>query len=176
MSTTLNVHPFVTHRVEPKPETEPAKITKDQLAAKKLACEFSQETLDAWVQSAKNSFTSVHRCYGENPYTFLQNLQTLILDGYRLHPDMFPIITHYGHTEIAISKPEAQQAAELEQVIVETTASYYESLRKEREEYAEMCGEFAVQESRIEAEEKQAAKEAKLREQAIKLALEIKSL
>lgn len=151
-------------------------ITKEQLAKAKDAATFNQDTLDAWVNTAKRLYEPSEEFISANPKEWALTIQSQLDEGYRVAEEFFPIIHVPTYYSIRLTKPSEVQAKELEQVVIEATASYYEAIETEKAKYAEMCGEFAVQESRIEAEEKQAAKEAKLREQAIKLALEMKSL
>lgn len=151
-------------------------ITKEQLAKAKDAATFNQATLDAWVDTAKRLYDSTEDFICTHPKEWALTIQTKVDEGYRVAEEFFPIIHVPYYYSVRMTKPAEAQAKELEQIVIEATASYYSAIETEKEHYAVMCGEYAVQESRKEAEEKQVQKEAKLREQAIKLALELKSL
>lgn len=146
-------------------------ITKETLAKAKEAAVFNQTTLDAWVDTAKRSYEPTEDFICANPKEWALTIQAKIGEGYRVAEEYFPVIHAPSYYSIRMTKPEAVQAQELEQVVIEATASYYEAIERDKDAYARLSAEYVVQEAVKKAAAAEEQRKAKLYEESFKKAL-----
>lgn len=130
---------------------------------------FSQEELDALIVKAEEQYqNSLQACHKLNKPLFVLFCEELIKlhnEGYTLHQTL-PASSGPGSYSAFLIKPEALQAADLEQIRLDVKEKYEQSIEAHNKAQVELLTKQLFEREQAKELKKQEDKEAKQRAQA----------
>lgn len=130
---------------------------------------FSQEELDALIVKAKEQYqNSLQACHKLNKPLFVLFCEELIKlhnEGYTLHQTL-PASSGPGSYSAFLIKPEALQAADLEQIKIEVKEKFLSDIENHNKFQVELLAKQLFEAEQAKELKKQEEKEAKQRAQA----------
>lgn len=130
---------------------------------------FSQEELDTLIVKAEEQYrNSLQACHKLNKPLFVLFCEELIKlhnEGYTLHQTL-PASSGPGSYSAFLIKPEALQAADLEQIKIEVKAEYEKSIDAHNKFQVELITKQLFEQEQAKELKKQEEKESKQRAQA----------
>lgn len=130
---------------------------------------FSQEELDTLIENAENQYrNSLQACYRLNKPLFplfLEEAIRLVGEGYSLHSTL-PASCGPGSYNAYLVKPEALQAADLEQIKIEVKEKFLFDIEEWNKFQVELLAKQLFEAEQAKELKKQEEKEAKQRAQA----------